>query len=143
MPFATRLAAFKRDRVQRDGTEIVRRTVLEFADAVVTQWSPYGDPTLWKSPPPAGYVPGNFQSSWFLAVGAPSGETTDATNHREAHHIGRLADFKLGETIYLTNSAAHAGALEAGHSTQAPVGIMWSAQEFSPMAAAVARRVAS
>jgi hypothetical protein len=121
---------------------IVRETVLEFSDSLVTDWSPLGDPTLWKAPPPADYRPGNFRSSWFLSIGEPSSERTEATNHQAMNGLDRLPDHPAGTRIYLANSADHAGALEAGHSSQAPVGIMWSAQEFAPMAYMIVRRLA-
>lgn len=122
--------------------DIVRETFLQFSGQLVSDWTPYGQPELWKSPPPADYRPGNLQSSWFLSVGSPSSETTQETNHRAVHQPDRMPEHPAGTMLYLSNNAPHAGAIEAGHSSQAPVGIMWSAQEFSPMAAAVARRIA-
>ena len=122
---------------------VMRETVLQFAGSLVTDWTPFGDPTLWKAPPPADYVPGNLQSSWFLSVGAPSRETTPATNVRAMNHLDRLPDRLAGQLIYLSNSAPHATAIEAGHSSQAPVGIMWASGEFGPMAEAFARRSAA
>lgn len=122
---------------------IVRETVLEFGDHLVTEWSPLGNPELWKSPPPADYRPGNFRSSWFLSVGQASTEKTEAMNHRAINGADRMGDHPAGQRIFLTNNADHASSLEAGHSRQAPVGVLWSAQEFSPIAAAVARRVAT
>jgi hypothetical protein len=52
-------------------TAIVRETYRQFTSELVTIWSPFGDPTLWKSPPPADYVPGNFRSSWYASQGRP------------------------------------------------------------------------
>ena len=142
MSLAASLRKFKADRVQALPARIVRETVEEFSHQLVTDWSPLGNPELWKSTPPANYRPGNFRSSWFLSIGAPSFETTDATTEREAHHMERLSDFRTGETINLSNSADHAGALNGGHSSQAPVGITpVGTAEFGPMAYAVARRL--
>lgn len=141
MGLTATLRRFKKERVQERPRQIVIETVLSFGRSLVVDWSPYGDPTLWKSPPPADYRAGNFQSSWFLSIGSASVEATTGTDQREVHHLDRLADFKLGETIYIANSAPHASSLEAGHSSQAPVGIMWAASEFSPMAATVTRRL--
>lgn len=140
---AESLRRFKRERVQEMGAQIVRETVEEFSDRLVRQYSPYGDPALWKAPPPADYRPGNFRSSWFLSLGAPSGETTESTDHDTAPwHMDLLAGLRLGELVYLSNSAPHAEALENGHSSQAPVGVMWSAIEFEGIAMTVARRIA-
>lgn len=122
--------------------EIIRQTVLEFGDELVTDWTPLGNPELWKSPPPADYRPGNLQSSWFFSIGAPSAAKTDRTDIREINGLGELAEVGAGQTLYLANSADHAGAIEGGHSTQAPVGIMWAAGEFPSIAYSVARRIA-
>ena len=119
---------------------IVRESSLEFADRLVAEWTPFGNPELWKSPPPADYRPGNLQSSWFLSVGAPSRETTERTDIRKMNHLDRLPE-AAGSKVYYSNSAPHASAIEGAHSSQAPAGIMWAAQEFSPMVAAIARRV--
>ena len=120
---------------------IVRETTLEFADRLATDWTPLGNPELWKSPPPADYRPGNLQSSWFFSIGAPSRATTEATNIRAVNDLDQLPE-KAGQKVYLSNNSPHAGAIEGGHSSQAPVGIMWAASEFSPMAATIARRIA-
>lgn len=136
------LKRFKKERVQEQSARIIVATIQEFSSRLVTEWTPYGDPLLWKAPPPADYRPGNLQSSWFLSIGGPSFEKTDAVTHREVHHLDRLADFRAGETICLSNSAPHAGAAEGGHSTQAPVGILVNAFEFEPIAYNVARRIA-
>ncbi|MDP1599016.1 hypothetical protein [Phenylobacterium sp.] len=121
---------------------VVRETVLEFADRLTTEWTPFGNPELWKSPPPADYRPGNLQSSWFFSVGAPSRATTERTDIRAVNDLDQLPEH-AGQKVYLTNNAPHAGAIEDAHSSQAPIGIMWAAGEFSPMAATIARRHSS
>ena len=120
---------------------IVRETTLEFADRLASEWTPLGNPELWKSPPPADYRPGNLQSSWFFSVGAPSKATTERTDIRAVNDLDQLPE-KAGQKVYFSNNAPHAGAIEGAHSSQAPVGIMWAASEFSPMAATIARRIA-
>lgn len=143
MSLAATLRRFKQERVQDGAARIVRATVEEFADQLVRIWSPYGDPALWKAPPPADYRPGNFRSSWFLSIGAASGEQTTSSDHdQEPWHMERLADFKVGEGVFLSNSAPHASSLEYGHSEQAPTGIMVNAGEFMRMAEQAARRIA-
>lgn len=142
MSLGAQLRAFKAKAVGRMDT-IVSETVTSFSGRVVTDWTPFGDPALWKAPPPADYRPGNLQSSWFLSAGQPSTERTEATDSREVHGLDQLADHPAGSKIYLANSADHAGAIEGGHSTQAPVGIMVRAAEFAPMAAVIARKAAA
>ena len=76
--------------------KVVRETTLEFADRLATEWTPFGNPELWKSPPPADYRPGNLQSSWFFSVGAPSKATTERTDIRTVNDLDRLPE-RAGE----------------------------------------------
>lgn len=142
MSLVADLKRFKAKAMEQAG-EIKRQTILEFSNELVTIWSPYGNPELWKSqPPPKDYIPGHFRSSWFLSVGAPSTETTEATDITKVNHLERLDDGALGATICLSNNAPHAGALEGGHSKQAQLGLLVNAYEFEAMAYATARRIA-
>lgn len=142
MGLAAELRRFKRERVQALPARIVAETVRKFAGSLVADWTPYGQPETWKSPPPEGYRPGNLQSSWFLAIGDVSTERTEETDHREVWHMERLADLTAGERVTLSNSAPHASSIEAGHSAQAPVGILVNAMEFEPIVYTIARRIA-
>lgn len=118
---------------------IVKESIERFGERLVNEWTPLGDPLLWKAPPPADYRPGNLQSSWFYSAGAPSNAHTDAVNDRKVHFLEDMPVSPLGIRHYLSNSAPHAGAIEAGHSHQAPVGILWAAMEFEPIVRSVAR----
>lgn len=143
MSLGATLRRFKTERVQALPTRIVQETVREFSDQLVRFWSPYGDPALWKAPPPADYKPGNFRSSWFFSVGSPSATKTEATDHDQAPWgIEGLGEIKAGDRLYLSNSADHAGALEACHSEQAPTGIMVNSLEFEGIAYNITRRLA-
>jgi hypothetical protein len=141
------LRAFKAKNFDGRANRIVRETVLTFAESLVTTtpfngpWTPYGDPALWKHPPPADYVPGNARSSWFLSIGSPSGETTERTDILRVNHLDALPEKPAGLKVYISNSAPHIGALETGHSQQAPVGILVNAAEFTPMVNFIARQV--
>lgn len=143
MRFTDTLRRFKREKVQALPARIVAETVREFSGSLVSEWTPYGQPELWKSPPPADYRPGNLQSSWFLGIGTASTETTTATDRREVHHMERLSDFRIGEPVFLSNSAPHAGSIEGGHSQQAPAGILVNAFEFEGIVHRVAGRLSA
>lgn len=136
------LKRFKRDRVQALPARIIAETVREFGDSLVTKWSPLGDPDSWKAPPPKDYRPGNFRSSWFLSIGAPTGETTQATDERQVHNLAALDGLKGGEPVFVCNSADHASALEHGHSRQAANGLMVYRGEFTGIAYGLAGRFA-
>jgi hypothetical protein len=74
---------------------------------------------------------------------APSVETTDATDRIVINHADIIDAINAGERLFAANSAKHAGALEAGHSKQANLGMMVNAIEFPQMALNVARRLAA
>lgn len=123
--------------------QIIRQTLLEFGHELATDWTPLGQPELWKSPPPADYRPGNLQSSWFASVGAASAATTDRTDIREINGLDALPEKLVGQRVFFSNSAPHAGAIEGGHSSQSPVGILSVGQaEFAPLVYSLARRIA-
>jgi hypothetical protein len=103
--------------------EVVRKVAIDVMARVVDR-SPVGNPTLWKSPPPAGYVGGRFRANWTLQVGSIDYTTTQATDAGGEATKGRLAaalpDKVAGTIIYIANSLPYAWKLETGHSTQSP-----------------------
>ena len=104
---------------------IVRRLVLEISRSLVMM-SPVGNPTLWKSPPPKGYVGGRFRANWQHGVGAINDKTTNDIDKSGSMTIARLGSAAVGAgTVqYITNSLPYAQVLEDGHSTQAPHGMV-------------------
>jgi hypothetical protein len=96
----------------------------------VDEVSPVGDVALWKSKPPAGYVGGQFRGNWQLGVDSkpvgdlpgkidPTGEQTVGEN------IARIPNHASRHTYYLVNNLPYAIALEEGHSSQAPAGMVY------------------
>lgn len=95
----------------------------------VVQLSPVGDPALWKSPAPPGYVGGLFKNNWMVDIGR--------INPRIRHQIDASGSASLAErskfssltsnpftTVYIHNSLPYAIPLEHGWSTQAPTGMV-------------------
>lgn len=64
----------------------------------VEEYTPVGNPALWKYPAPKNYTPGHLKSNWKLS--------------------------NLAGQILLTNDAPYALAIENGWSTQAPSGML-------------------
>ena len=100
--------------------------------------SPVGQPEIWAAnidratrglpPLPKGYVGGRFRANWQLGVNVrPSGEingvdpTGEATLGKVLSEIPKQA---AGNIYYLVNNLPYAQALEDGHSTQAPSGMV-------------------
>ncbi|MGF6595136.1 hypothetical protein [Pseudomonas sp. 2835] len=74
-----------------------------------------------------GYVGGRFRSNWQLTAGAPAlGEIEEIESADEtiAKIIGAAGSLTLGEVAFIVNNLPYAVALEYGHSTQAPTGMV-------------------
>ena len=107
---------------------VVRRTAEKALNEVVSR-SPIGDPSLWKSPAPAGYVPGTFINNWFVEIGgitARTRSTPDASGTSSLQQVSNLEPLRSNPyvTIYIHNSLPYANRLEHGWSTQAPMGMV-------------------
>lgn len=140
--------AFKRNFsavLQRAGDKaelVARKTMIEMSDTMVDK-SPVGNPDVWLSlnpyvdlgknklvreAAPAGYVGGRFRANWIGALGffnTENGKAPDASGQSAKDQIrAAIANFKAGQTIYVTNSVPYSRALEYGHSQQAPAGVV-------------------
>lgn len=142
--FAAALQAFS-EQTMATAETIFANTVLEMSTRIVLK-SPVGDPSRWKSPPPAGdgYVGGRFRANWQFQNGAPAAGVIDAVDPDGSRSIsaartGSLT-LKLGDTAYLVNNLPYSIPLEYGHSSQAPVGMVRTTlDEFQ----SVVRQIAS
>jgi hypothetical protein len=103
---------------------VVRKTAIELQKSMILK-SPVGNPSLWKSKPPAGYVGGQFRANWQCGIGAINSVKTDPVG---SDALGKttvsLDGWKPGQTIFLTNSLPYSKKLEDGFSTQAPFGMV-------------------
>jgi len=106
---------------------VARKSVLAVGTSLVLK-SPVGDPSLWKDKPPAGYVGGRFRANWQHGMDEPAPGTIDTTDADGGETIGNLGtQIDSGEAAgihYITNNLPYAQALEYGHSTQAPSGMV-------------------
>lgn len=117
-------------------------TLQEAGDRVIVL-SPIGDPTLWMKAPPADYRPGFFVSNWFYTEGLHSPRTHTRYNIREVNGLDGMEPKAGGKKHYIGNSVEYGPALEYGHSSQAPAGIVGViAIELPSIAEAQARRFA-
>lgn len=106
---------------------VVRKIVLDVGARLVMR-SPVGDGTLWRSPPPPGYVGGRFRANWQYGFGTmPTGELPDidktgaASNDRIRSGV---AAAPAAGIHYLANNLPYAQRLEDGWSKQAPAGMV-------------------
>jgi lysozyme family protein len=80
--------------------------------------SPIGDPTLWKSSPPADYRPGTFISNWNYSRDAIDFTISARTDVREVNGLREAPGPFVGHIHYASNSLPYANALNLGHSSQ-------------------------
>lgn len=110
--------------------DVAKMSLIEFGERLIYR-SPIGNPSLWKKQPAwisKGYVPGKFINNWHLGVDViphevlyipdPSGE---GSRIRIRQAIPR---FPVGKMYYFANNLPYARALEDGHSSQAPTGVL-------------------
>jgi len=120
---------------------VVRKVILDFGTRLVER-SPVGDGTLWKRPPPKGYVGGRFRANWqygnLAGAGLPSGELPDidATGRASTERLaaGVAGAARMATKHYLVNNLPYAIRLETGWSKQAPAGMVAiTVAEFQPI----------
>ena len=108
---------------------VVRKTVLDVGKSLVER-THVGNPELWQNPDnkPDGYVGGHARANWSHSIGALVNQEfkeIDATGGASINRIISSVPVKAaGEVHYIQNSLPYMQALEDGHSTQAPAGIV-------------------
>jgi len=101
-----------------------KQVTYQVLKAVVVR-SPVGNPSLWQSPAPPGYVGGRFRANWNVSQGSPNVAVTKSTSGSRADsEVRKALSFKPGGIVYLTNALPYARDLEYGYSTQAPSGMV-------------------
>ena len=104
----------------------------------IIKMTPVGNPELWVYNHPTrgiidylgyfgdanGYVGGRARSNWFLG-GTLSERTTEETNGKGSGYLASAMPKELiGNKTYFYNNLPYIEALEYGHSTQAPAGMV-------------------
>lgn len=108
--------------------KVTKLALMEIGYRLVAR-SPIGDPDLWHPPYwPKGYHPGTFINNWQLGVDViPTEVQVSGPNELGTDSYERLAKLQrwpAGHTYYFVNNLPYARALEYGHSTQAPQGMV-------------------
>lgn len=139
-PFELQLQQFA-TKVGKRADDLVGKVVVELAKRLDMR-SPVGDPKLWKNPPPKGYTGGAFRGNWQLGIGViPQGETgriDPGGSDTVSTIIASVPAHPSGLVFYLTNNRPYGPALENGHSTQAPTGLVGLTVMEGPQIAAEA-----
>ena len=108
---------------------VTRKVVLDIGRSLVER-TPVGNPDLWQNPDnkPDGYVGGHARANWSHSIGALVNQEfkeIDATGGASIDRIISSVPVKAaGKVHYIQNSLPYMQALEDGHSTQAPNGMV-------------------
>ena len=127
MNFSTQLSNLADSRVSNLKTT-VSRVIKNVGEDLVSR-SPVGEPTLWGSKPPKGYVGGQFKGNWqhgFGSMNSGNTDTIDPSGRASIDRINKSVD-TLDEVFgrhYLYNNLPYAQRLEDGWSNQAPSGMV-------------------
>lgn len=116
--------------------KLVREVVIGVGERIVER-TPVGDPEQWGSliradgsrrPPPPGYVGGRARANWQYGFGAAPDDDLpdiDATGQASLNRIeAGVGSAQAAGIHYIANNLPYAQALEDGHSTQAPNGMV-------------------
>ena len=128
MSFALDIQKFAKKCVTRSDL-VVRKVVLDIGRSLVEK-TPVGNPDLWQNPDnkPEGYIGGHARANWSHSIGAQviqEFDVVDATGGASIDRIISSVPVKAaGEVHYIQNSLPYMQALEDGHSTQAPNGMV-------------------
>lgn len=125
--FSKEVQAFV-DKSKANCETIIKKVGIDALNEIVLM-SPVGQPELWQGNAPAGYVGGRFRGNWQVTFNAPASGTLERIDPTGSMTINegleKLLDFNcMVKAIYFTNNLPYSVALEFGHSSQAPNGIV-------------------
>lgn len=108
------------NKVEKSLEKAVRTVSLQAYTNIVIN-TPVGNPELWQSEAPPGYVGGRARANWNIDINTVDLSVTDSTAEPEtAKALNVTAKYKLGATIYISNNLPYIQRLNEGWSSQAP-----------------------
>ena len=128
---ATEFGAFAKQYAELRGQDLEKTSrgfFIQVSTNIILS-TPVGDPSYWKSKPPAGYVGGRLRNNWFASTMSPSTETTKTRGAKGSAAIKRVNEaarsHKVGQDMYLTNNLPYVRRVEfEGWSRQAVGGMV-------------------
>ena len=116
------------DKAKANSELVVKKGCINVLQDII-RMSPVGQPAIWKSKPPKNYVGGLFRGNWQVSFDIP---VTNAIDRIDPTGMDTLKDGieQIGKftsdvkSVYFTNNLSYSVALEFGHSTQAPNGMV-------------------
>lgn len=126
MSFGNKLHDFAK-KTGRKLDDVARDVVINIGKSVV-EMSPVGDPDLWATKPPPGYVGGRFRANWQHGFGSTASGTLneiDASGGVSLANIQSGVDSNPAAGVhFISNNLPYAQRLENGYSSQAPAGMV-------------------
>lgn len=125
--FSLQLGKFA-EKAGDNARQVIRKVTTDVLTNVVYR-TPVGNPSLWKSKPPAGYVGGRARANWNVSFGSPSFAVSfrvDAQGYNTIQAGTNTINRAYGDNpIFIMNSVPYIRELEyEGHSKQAPAGMV-------------------
>lgn len=128
--FALDLSKFIEKDVPEAAVAFHKQVTLDLLRRVVDK-SPVGNPSLWKSKAPKGYIGGSFRNFWQVYTGSDPGngalpppKGTQAKPVPGATGRAALAGLVPFSTTYIVNGLPYAKRLNEGWSSVAPAGFV-------------------
>lgn len=127
MSFGNDLSKFTK-RVEDASDRVLRGAALSILSSIVKK-TPVGNPSIWKTKyPPKGYAGGRLRGNWQVNLNSPavrrSGTKDKSGSTTISRGNGKIAKASIRTIIYIMNNLPYAEAIEYGHSTQAPEGMV-------------------
>lgn len=116
------------DETRTHSELVVKKACIEVLQDII-RMSPVGQPELWQGNAPKNYVGGRFRGNWQITFDMPAVGNLDRIDPTGMETlkdgIEQIGRFNYGvKSVYFTNNLSYSVALEFGHSTQAPNGIV-------------------
>lgn len=128
MSFSLDIAKFVK-KANGNADKVIRKVIIDIGTGVIMM-TPVGNPDLWKSKPPSGYVGGMARANWQYSTGLSGNFTNvDAVDPTGAKTVSSLTMGALlsstGNIHWISNGLPYIERLENGAwSKQAPAGMV-------------------
>ena len=103
------------EKTNRNVNDVKQAAAIELFGMIIKA-TPVGNPSLWKSPPPPGYVGGRLRGNWQASLNSP---IKSATNTIDSGGSGTISEMTgvvnqsvVDDTIYISNSVPYAYRVE-------------------------------
>lgn len=92
---------------------VVKEVAVDLFTEIINK-TPVGDPSLWKSSPPADYVPGALRGNWQCTIESPASGRLGIRSGADAisSMVSVVGKLKEDQAVYLANNLPYAQRIE-------------------------------